>query len=97
MHHVIRLITIKARNVLLINVVLSDLATDHDLSNLNPFGSWIPSSEIKIPVQFKIEESGTVKIILDFEADKSIGVTKNKKKSIYKLRPVIKVENISYS
>jgi len=57
----------------------------------------IPSSEIKIPVQFKIEESGTVKIILDFEADKSIGVTKNKKKSIYKLRPVIKVENISYS
>jgi len=57
----------------------------------------VPSEEIKIPVEFRIEESGTVNIILDFDADKSIKVTQNKKKNVYKLRPVIKVENVSYS
>lgn len=57
----------------------------------------VTSGEIKIPVQFRVEESGTVKIILDFDADKSIKVTKNKKKNIYRLRPVIKVENVRYS
>lgn len=57
----------------------------------------VTSGEIKIPGQFRVEESGTVKIILDFDADKSIKVTKNKKKNIYRLRPVIKVENVRYS
>jgi len=57
----------------------------------------VPSNEIKVSVQFRVEESGTAKIILDFDADKSIKVTRNKKKNTYKLRPVIKVENVRYS
>ncbi len=56
----------------------------------------IPSNEIKIPVQFYIEENDTTKIILDFDAEKSIKVTQQGKKDSYKLRPVIKVVGVSY-
>ncbi len=55
----------------------------------------VPSSEIKIPVVFDIEE-GTTKVILDFDAEKSIKVTKKGKKDNYILRPVIKVVGVSY-
>lgn len=51
----------------------------------------VPSSEIKVPVQFRIEEGGTAEVILDFDAEKSVKVTKQGKKNTYILRPVIKV------
>lgn len=57
----------------------------------------VPSGEIKIPVQFQIEESGKVQITLDFDADKSIKVNKKGKNNEYRLRPVIKVTGVSYS
>lgn len=56
----------------------------------------IPSNEIKIPVQFYIEGNSTTDIILDFDAEESIKVTKQGKKDSYKLRPVIKVVGVSY-
>ena len=56
----------------------------------------IPSNEIKIPVQFHIEASGDTQIILDFDAEKSIKITKQGKKDTYKLRPVIKVVGVNY-
>jgi S-adenosylmethionine:diacylglycerol 3-amino-3-carboxypropyl transferase len=57
----------------------------------------IPSTEIKIPVQFDIINGQTTKIILDFNADASIevhptGDGSNK----YILRPVIIVDSIVY-
>ncbi|MFQ6082676.1 MAG: DUF4382 domain-containing protein [Candidatus Aminicenantia bacterium] len=57
----------------------------------------VPSKEIKIPVQFEVKEKSTIQIILDFDAEKSIKVIKRGKKDSYILRPVIKVEGISYS
>jgi hypothetical protein len=59
----------------------------------------IPNNEIKIPVQFKIEENATLQIILDFDALESIKVTKQgkgKKEGVdtYTMRPVIKVEGM---
>jgi len=57
----------------------------------------IPSNEIKIPVVFEIKEKGTVQIILDFDAEKSIKVVgAGKKNTKYILRPVIKVESVRY-
>lgn len=56
----------------------------------------IPSNEIKIPVQFTIEASGEAEILLDFDAEKSIKVTKQGNKDSYKLRPVIKVVSVSF-
>jgi hypothetical protein len=56
----------------------------------------IPSSEIKIPVVFEIKEKGTVQIILDFDAEKSIKVIRAGKSEKYILRPVIKVESVRY-
>jgi len=59
----------------------------------------MPSNEIKIPVQFKIEENATLQIILDFDAIESIKVTKQGKgkkegEDTYTMRPVIKVEGM---
>lgn len=56
----------------------------------------IPSDEIKIPVQFTIEENGETEIILDFDAEKSIKVTEQGNKDSYKLRPVINVVSVSF-
>jgi hypothetical protein len=56
----------------------------------------IPSNKIKIPVQFNIEDSGETQIILDFDAEKSIKITKQGKKDTYILRPVIKVVGVRY-
>jgi hypothetical protein len=61
-----------------------------------PYDMKIPSNEIKIPVQFYIEAGGETQLLLDFDAEKSIHVTKQGKKDSYKLRPVIKVEGVSY-
>jgi hypothetical protein len=61
-----------------------------------PYDLKIPSNEIKIPVQFYIEASGETELILDFDAEKSIHITKQGKKDSYKLRPVIKVVGVNY-
>ena len=61
-----------------------------------PYDLKIPSNEIKIPVQFYIEASGQTELILDFDAEASIHITQQGKKDSYKLRPVIKVEGVSY-
>lgn len=54
----------------------------------------IPSQEIKIPVQFQLEENGRTEIVLDFDAEKSIKVHKRGKNNSYTLTPVIKVEKV---
>jgi len=56
----------------------------------------VSSNEIKIPVQFEVEQDGEVQIILDFDAEKSIHVNKKGKKDNYSLRPVIKVLGVTY-
>jgi hypothetical protein len=61
-----------------------------------PFDLKIPSSEIKIPVQFYIEEGGETQITLDFDAEDSIKLIKQGKKDSYMMRPVIKVLGVSY-
>jgi hypothetical protein len=55
----------------------------------------VPSDEIKIPVQFEIKAGGTTQIILDFDAEKSIHVTKKGKKDSYNLRPVVNVDKVN--
>jgi hypothetical protein len=57
----------------------------------------IPSSEIKIPIQLKLEEDGQTEVVLDFDAEKSIHFHKKGNKNSYTLRPVIKVEKIKNS
>jgi hypothetical protein len=61
-----------------------------------PYDLKVPSNKIKIPIQFYIEEGASVQIILDFDAEKSIKVTKQGKKDSYILRPVIKVMGVNY-
>jgi len=63
----------------------------------DPYDLKVPSDEIKIPVHFEIVENGTVSITLDFDAEKSIKVTKKGKKDEYILRPVIKVVGVEIS
>lgn len=57
----------------------------------------ITSSNIKIPVHFEVEQDGLVQIILDFDAEESIKVTKKGKKESYNLHPVIKVVGVNNS
>jgi len=56
----------------------------------------IPSSEVKIPVQFEIVSGGTTQIILDFDAEKSIHVVKKGKNDGYQLRPVVNVDKVNF-
>ncbi|HUU04663.1 MAG TPA: DUF4382 domain-containing protein [Patescibacteria group bacterium] len=56
----------------------------------------VPSSEVKINRNFSVLSGGTTRIILDFDADKSLKVSGNPKNNKYNLRPVILVKNISY-
>ena len=56
----------------------------------------VPSLEVKIPLVFNIMADGATEILLDFEADHSIQVVSAGQSEQYILRPVIKVENISY-
>jgi hypothetical protein len=64
--------------------------------NVLTYDLKIPSNEIKMTVQFYIEQSGQAEITLDFDAEESIKVTQQGKKDSYKLRPVIKVVGVSY-
>ena len=57
----------------------------------------VPSSEVKIVGNFQVPDGGATKLVLDFDAEKSIhiiGAGKGNKK--YILRPVIKVESVSF-
>jgi len=56
----------------------------------------IPSSEVKIPVQFEIVSGGTTQIIRDFDAEKSIHVVKKGKNDGYQLRPVVNVDKVNF-
>jgi len=57
----------------------------------------VPLTETRIPVQFDILKERTTKIILDFDAENSIEIRPTGGGQIqYILRPVIKVESISY-
>jgi len=56
----------------------------------------VSSSEVKIPLVFNIMEDGATEIVLDFEAEHSIHVVNAGKSEKYILRPVIRVESISY-
>jgi len=61
-----------------------------------PYDLKIPSGKIKVPVQFYIQADGTTEIVLDFDAEESIKVTKRGNKDSYILSPVIKAVNVSY-
>ena len=56
----------------------------------------VPSIEVKIPLVFNIMADGATEILLDFEAEHSIHVVNAGQSEQYILRPVIRVENISY-
>ena len=56
----------------------------------------VPSLEVKIPLVFNIMEDGATEILLDFEAEHSIHVVNAGQSEQYILRPVIRVENITY-
>jgi len=56
----------------------------------------VPSSEVKIPLVFNIMADGATEILLDFEAEHSIHVVNAGQSEQYILRPVIRVESISY-
>jgi len=57
----------------------------------------VPSAEVKIVGNFQVQEGGTTRLVLDFDAEKSIHVTSaGKKNDKYVLRPVIKVKSITY-
>jgi hypothetical protein len=56
----------------------------------------VPSLEVKIPLVFNIMEGSATEILLDFEADHSIQVVNAGHSEQYILRPVIRVESITY-
>ena len=56
----------------------------------------VPSLEVKIPLVFNIMDDGATEILLDFEADHSIQVVNAGRSEQYILRPVIRVETITY-
>jgi hypothetical protein len=56
----------------------------------------IPSSEVKINCNFTVSSGGTTRILLDFDAEKSLHVAGNSKSKQYIMRPVILVKSISY-
>jgi len=64
--------------------------------NKEKYDFKIPSSEIKIPVQFQIEAGSKTIMVLDFDAGESIKVTKRGNKDSYILHPVIKVVSVDF-
>ena len=85
-----------------IRVVVTDgwivFLEDDGQGGLDPaiYDLKIPSGKIKIPVQFHIEAGGTTELVLDFDAEDSIKLTKRGNKDSYIMRPVIKVVGVSY-
>ncbi len=60
------------------------------------FEMTVPSSEVKIPVQFEVTSSGATRILLDFDAAESIQVVHAGQSGGYILRPVIKVMSVTF-
>ncbi|NIO48967.1 MAG: DUF4382 domain-containing protein [Candidatus Aminicenantes bacterium] len=56
----------------------------------------VPSSMVQIPLVFNVMEDSSVEVVLDFEADQSVDVIHTGQNAEYLLKPVIRVENISY-
>jgi len=56
----------------------------------------VPSSEVKVPVHFTVAAGGAVRIVLDFDAKKSIEVVNPGHHDGYILRPVIEVKSVSF-
>ncbi len=61
-----------------------------------PLDMTVASTEVKIPLNFDILDGSTTQITLDFEAENSIHVVSAGGSGQYILRPVVRVENISY-
>lgn len=61
-----------------------------------PLDMTVASTEVKIPLNFDISDGSTTKITLDFDARDSIHVVSAGGSAQYILRPVVRVENISY-
>jgi hypothetical protein len=57
----------------------------------------VPSAEVKVVANFQVQEGGTTRLVLDFDAEKSIHLTGAGKSpnTKYILRPVIKVKSIT--
>jgi hypothetical protein len=83
-------------NQIRLSIVAARIVIDEDGTDVK-YDMKIPSSEIKIPIQLKLEEDGRTEVVLDFDAEKSIHFHKKGKKNSYTLRPVIKVEKIKNS
>lgn len=77
--------------------VISGKITLSENGESTEYNMQIPSNKVKIPVQFEIEQNGITQITLDFDAEKSIHVTKAGKNENFILRPVILVEKVSTS
>lgn len=56
----------------------------------------VPSSMVHIPLVFNVMEDSSIEVVLDFEADQSVDVIHTAQNAKYLLKPVIRVENISY-
>ena len=56
----------------------------------------VPSSEIKVVANFQVPEGGATRLVLDFDAEKSIHVRGSGKGKKYSLRPVILVKSVSF-
>ena len=56
----------------------------------------VPSSMVQIPLVFYVMEDSSIEVVLDFEADQSVNVINTGQNAEYLLKPVIRVENISY-
>ena len=83
-------------NQIRLSIVAGRIVIDEDGTDAM-YELKIPSSEIKIPIQLKVEEKGLTEVVLDFDAEKSIHFHKKGKKNSYTLRPVIKVEKVENS
>lgn len=54
----------------------------------------VPSGKIDVPVPFEIDAGATTSMLLDFDAEKSVHVTRKGKKMECQLRPVIKLVDL---
>lgn len=57
----------------------------------------VPSDKIVVNGEFDVTEGGQISLTLDFDAEKSIHVVEAGRSGLYILRPVILVDDISYS
>lgn len=60
----------------------------YDMTVYNPM--------VQIPLVFNVLKDSSIEVVLDFEADQSVDVVRTGQNAEYLLKPVIRVENISY-